>query len=70
MALALRLSGDQFLVVAWEVILGNMPIIVIESFVVMYCVRFLKRVRPAVLDPSVSSAVTEEAPLEGVSAAG
>jgi cobalt/nickel transport system permease protein len=66
-ALSLYLSGDHFLVVAWEVIIGNLPIIVIESFVVMYCVRFLKKVRPEILDPELSCSLAEGVP-EGVSA--
>ena len=62
-ALALYLSGDQFLYVAGEVIIGNFPIMVIESIVVMYCVRFLKKVRPEILDPKISSRLSE-GPLE------
>jgi cobalt/nickel transport system permease protein len=65
-ALALYLSGDQFLFVAGEVIVGNLPIIVIESIVVMYCVHFLKKVRPEILDPELSSQISE-GPLEEAS---
>jgi cobalt/nickel transport system permease protein len=49
-ALSLYLSGSQFILVAYEVILGNLPVVVVEGFVVMFCVRFLKKVRPAVLE--------------------
>ena len=67
-ALSLYLSGKQFLVVAWEVIIGNLPIIVIESFVVLFCVKFLNKVRPEILDPSLSRELSEGA-LEGAQAA-
>jgi cobalt/nickel transport system permease protein len=50
-ALSLYLTGSQFLLVAGEVVIGNLPVVIIEAFVVMFCVRFLKKVRPAVLDP-------------------
>jgi ABC-type Co2+ transport system permease subunit len=66
-ALSLYLSGDQFLLVAGEVIVGNFPVMVIESVVVMYCVRFLKKVRPEILDPAESRELGEGA-MEGVSA--
>jgi cobalt/nickel transport system permease protein len=68
-ALALFLSGDQFLFVAGEVILGNLPIMIIESIVVMYCVRFLKKVRPEILDPDASSELSEGAADEPAAAA-
>jgi cobalt/nickel transport system permease protein len=66
-ALSLYLSGDQFLMVAWEVVIGNLPVMVIESFVVMYCVRFLKKVRPEILEPDESRELSEGV-LEGASA--
>jgi cobalt/nickel transport system permease protein len=66
-ALSLHLSGDTFLSMAWAVILGNAPVIVIESFVVMFSVRFLKKVRPDVLEPGCARTL-DEGVLEGVSA--
>ena len=56
-AMSLYLSGSQFLAVAYEVILGNLPVVIIEAFVVMFCVRFLKKVRPAVLEPALGTAM-------------
>ncbi|MDR1658437.1 MAG: cobalt transporter CbiM [Deltaproteobacteria bacterium] len=61
-AIALYLSGEQFKFVALQVIAGNLPVIIIESVVVMFCVKFLKKVCPEILDPGASNA------LEGVSA--
>jgi cobalt/nickel transport system permease protein len=55
-AISLYLSGTQFLGVAYEVIIGNLPVVIIEAFVVMFCVRFLKKVRPAVLEPETTPA--------------
>ncbi|MDR1677513.1 MAG: cobalt transporter CbiM [Deltaproteobacteria bacterium] len=50
-AMSLYISGEQFLTVAYEVIIGNLPVVIIEAFVVMFCIRFLKKVRPEVLEP-------------------
>ncbi|MDR1085101.1 MAG: cobalt transporter CbiM [Deltaproteobacteria bacterium] len=47
--LSLTLSGDQFLTVAWAVFLSNLPIVVMEGLVCMFCVQFLRKVRPAIL---------------------
>ncbi|MDR3135420.1 MAG: cobalt transporter CbiM [Deltaproteobacteria bacterium] len=55
-AFSLYITGEQFLTVAYEVIIGNLPVVIIEAFVVMFCVRFLKKVRPAVLDPRLVTA--------------
>jgi cobalt/nickel transport system permease protein len=55
-ALSLYMSGSQFLAVAYEVIIGNLPVVIIEAFVVMFCIRFLKKVRPAVLEPQPEAA--------------
>ncbi|MDR2387697.1 MAG: cobalt transporter CbiM [Deltaproteobacteria bacterium] len=52
-ALSLFLTGEQFLAVAYEVIIGNLPVVIIEAFVVMFCIRFLKKVRPEVLEPQL-----------------
>lgn len=66
-ALSLYLSGKQFLFVAGEVIIGNVPIMIIEPIIVMFCVSFLKKVRPEILDPDESRELSEGA-LEGASA--
>jgi cobalt/nickel transport system permease protein len=56
-ALSLFLSGDEFIMVAYQVIIANLPVAIIESFTVMFCVKFLKKVRPAVLDLSASQQI-------------
>jgi cobalt/nickel transport system permease protein len=60
-AFSLFLTGSQFLYVAYEVIAGNLPVVVIEGFVVLFCVRFLKKVRPEVLDRSLALGLEAEA---------
>jgi cobalt/nickel transport system permease protein len=47
--LSLTLSGEQFTKIAWAVFLSNLPIVVIEGLVCMFCVQFLRKVRPAIL---------------------
>ncbi|MDR1049541.1 MAG: cobalt transporter CbiM [Deltaproteobacteria bacterium] len=61
-AASLYLTGRQFLLVAVEVILGNLPVVVIEGLVALFCVRFLKKVRPEVLHaPPVGAAAAAAA---------
>ncbi|MDR1608390.1 MAG: cobalt transporter CbiM [Deltaproteobacteria bacterium] len=48
-ALSLALTGDNLMTVAWAVFLSNLPIVVIEGLVCMFCVQFLRKVRPAIL---------------------
>ncbi|MDR1036294.1 MAG: cobalt transporter CbiM [Deltaproteobacteria bacterium] len=49
--LALYLSGEQgqYVAVAWAVVAGNLPIVVMEGFVCMFCVQFFRKVRPDLL---------------------
>ncbi|MDR2459408.1 MAG: cobalt transporter CbiM [Deltaproteobacteria bacterium] len=51
--LALWCSGeeDTYLKISWLIILGNLPVVVIEGFVCMFCVQFLRKVRPDLLRP-------------------
>jgi cobalt/nickel transport system permease protein len=48
--LALTLSGERFFTVAVAIFVSNLPIAIIEGFVCMFCVQFLRKVRPAVLN--------------------
>jgi cobalt/nickel transport system permease protein len=66
-ALSLYLTGEQFKLVAVQVIIGNFPVMIIESIVVMFCIKFLKKVRPEILDPRAAKGSSDGA-LEGVSA--
>jgi cobalt/nickel transport system permease protein len=55
-AMSLYLTGEQFLFVAYEVIIGNLPVVIIEAFAVMFCLRFLRKVRPGLLLPDTEGA--------------
>jgi cobalt/nickel transport system permease protein len=58
-AFSLYLTGEQFLFVAYEVILGNLPVVIIEAFVVLFCLRFLKKVRPGILIEDAPGAIAK-----------
>ncbi|MDR2405641.1 MAG: cobalt transporter CbiM [Deltaproteobacteria bacterium] len=49
-AVALRTTGEEFTASAWAVIILNLPIFVIEGFVTMFCVQFIRKVRPELLE--------------------
>ena len=49
-ALALVFTGEAFLIVAKLVVIGHLPVMLIEGLVTVFCVRFLKRVRPDILE--------------------
>ncbi|MDR1577373.1 MAG: cobalt transporter CbiM [Deltaproteobacteria bacterium] len=52
--LSLALSGDNLRTVAWAVFLSNLPIVALEGLVCMFCVQFLRKVRPAILRPQTA----------------
>ncbi|MDR1870394.1 MAG: cobalt transporter CbiM [Deltaproteobacteria bacterium] len=49
--LSLALTGERFITMAYAIFLSNLPIVLIEGFVCLFCVQFLKKVRPAILRP-------------------
>ena len=49
-ALSLYFSGDQFLTVAKIIVITNSPIMIIEGIVAFFCVRFIKKVKPDILE--------------------
>jgi cobalt/nickel transport system permease protein len=49
-ALALVFTGEAFVTVAKLVVIGHLPVMVIEGFVAVFCVKFLKKVRPEILE--------------------
>jgi cobalt/nickel transport system permease protein len=49
-ALSLFFTGDQFITVAKIIVIANLPIMVIEGIVALFCVRFLKKVKPEILE--------------------
>ena len=49
-ALSLYFTGEQFLAVAKMIVIANLPIMLIEGIVAFFCVRFLKKVKPEILE--------------------
>ena len=48
--LSLYFTGDQFITVAKAAIAANFIVMIIEGIVAMFCVRFLKKVKPDILE--------------------
>ena len=48
-ALSLKLTGEEFLIAAGAVLAGHLPVAVLEAVVTMFCVQFLRQVRPELL---------------------
>jgi cobalt/nickel transport system permease protein len=49
-ALSLFLSGDHFLNAARIIVIANLPVMFIEGLITLFCVRFLKKVKPEILE--------------------
>ena len=49
-ALSLAFTGEQFLAVAKLIVIAHLPVMVIEGLVTVFCVKFLKRVKPEMLE--------------------
>ena len=49
-AFSLYLTGDHFLTVAKLIVLANLPVMFIEGSIALFCVRFLKKVKPDILE--------------------
>ena len=50
LAASLVFAGEHFLVVAKIVVIAHLPVMVIEGLIAALCVRFLRRVKPEVLE--------------------
>jgi len=50
LAASLVFTGKHFLVVARIVVIAHLPVMVIEGLITALCVRFLRRVKPEVLE--------------------
>lgn len=50
LALSLYFTGEHFLTVAKLLVIANLPVMIIEGLITMFCVRFLKNVRPEILE--------------------
>ena len=49
-ALSLYFTGEQFLTIAKLIVLANLPIMLIEGIIAFFCIRFLKKVKPDILE--------------------
>jgi len=50
LAVSLALTGEHFLVVAKIAVIAHIPVMFIEGLIAALCVRFLRRVKPEVLE--------------------
>jgi cobalt/nickel transport system permease protein len=50
LAMSLVFAGDHFLVVAKIVVIAHLPVMLIEGLIATLCVRFLRRVKPEILE--------------------
>ena len=49
-AFSLIFTGEHFLYVAKLIIVANLPVMLIEGVITLFCVRFLKKVKPEILE--------------------
>jgi cobalt/nickel transport system permease protein len=49
-AFSLIFTGEHFLNVAKLIIVANLPVMIIEGVITLFCVRFLKKVKPEILE--------------------
>ena len=50
LAMSLVFAGEYFLVVAKIAVMAHLPVMVIEGLITALCVRFLKRIKPEILE--------------------
>ena len=50
---ALILAEENFWTVASVIMAANIPVMIIEGIVTVFCVAFIKKVSPEILDPSI-----------------
>ena len=50
LALALYFTGDGFLEISLTLLIAHLPVMIIEGVVTVFCVLFLKKVQPSLLD--------------------
>ena len=50
MAISLVLTGQAFLSVAKIIVIAHLPVMIIEGFISALCVKFLKKVKPEILE--------------------
>nr|MBC8460356.1 energy-coupling factor ABC transporter permease [Deltaproteobacteria bacterium] len=49
-AFSLIFTGEAFLGVSKLVVVAHLPVMVIEGFIAVFCVKFLKKVKPEILE--------------------
>lgn len=49
-ALSLYITGGHFLNVARLIVAGSFPVMVIEGLISLFCIRFVKKVKPEILE--------------------
>jgi len=49
-AMALIFTGRPFLSVAKVIVIAQLPVMIIEGLITVFCVKFLKRVKPEILE--------------------
>jgi cobalt/nickel transport system permease protein len=49
-AMALIFTGRPFLPVAKVIVIAQLPVMIIEGLITVFCVKFLKRVKPEILE--------------------
>jgi cobalt/nickel transport system permease protein len=50
LALALVFTGEAFIAVAKLAVVAHFPVMVIEGLITTFCIQFLKRVKPEMLE--------------------
>jgi len=50
LAISLVFAGEYFMVVAKIAVMAHLPVMVIEGLITALCVRFLKRIKPEILE--------------------
>ncbi len=49
-AISLVFTGESFLEVAGLIVMAHIPIMIVEGIITAFCVKFLKRVKPEILE--------------------
>jgi len=49
-AFSLVFTGEHFLTIAKFVVVANLPVMIIEGLITVFCIRFLKNVKPEMLE--------------------
>ena len=50
MAFSLVFTGEAFLALAKLVVIAHLPVMVVEGLITAFCVKFIKQVKPEILE--------------------